>query len=484
MKILMAASEAAPFAKTGGLADVAGALPRALRRLGHDVRLLLPWYRGMEARAGKTRRGPERTTVAIAGRLEEAVLRKGELGGMPVYFLEHPTWFDRAGLYGEPGGDYPDNAERFGFFCRALLQMLPQVGFRPDVVHVHDWQSALVPVLLRTEFARHPFFAGTGSLLTIHNLGYQGLFPPATLGRLGLDPALYSIEGLEYHGALSLLKGGILFADRVNTVSPTYCLEILEPRAGHGFDGILRSRLAALSGILNGLDPDDWNPARDGALQRPFSARNPAGKAACKAALQQELGLPQDPDRPLVAMVTRLDAQKGIDLVEGAWKGLLRRGLQFVLLGTGGREQMELFDRLRSRAPKEVSINLFFDEALSRRIYAGSDLLLMPSRYEPCGLAQLIALRYGTLPVVRRTGGLADTVRDADDDPGRGNGFLFEAASPEALLGGLDRALAAWREPERRRRLIRRGMTLDFSWDRSAAEYLKLYGKIKEARRG
>lgn len=484
LKILLVSSEIAPFAKSGGLADVAGSLPQALRRHGHDVRVIMPYYKGVAEQDAVSERGVASLEVDIGDTPQPGLMHRGELDGVPVYFVENRDYFDRDGLYGDGDGDYADNAERFGFFCRSVLEALPLLDFRPDVLHLNDWQTGLIPVLLRTELRDDPFYAAIGTLMTIHNLGYQGLFPYRALADQGLDPALASVEAMEYYGNISFLKGGLFFCDRINTVSETYCREIQTPAMGIGFDGILRRRRDALCGILNGLDLKQWNPAEDSALAAPYSAADLSGKGANKRALQKELGLTVDPAVPIVAMVTRLDTQKGLDLVEEAWEGLQQRKIQFVLLGTGERQHMERFARLRGRHPDRVSINLSFDEAFSRRIYAGSDLFLMPSRYEPCGLGQLIALRYGALPVVRRTGGLADTVTDPEADPKRGNGFVFDEPSSEALLGAVDRALDLY--PDRRAwlRLVRQAMTRDFSWDRSAERYLEIYRMITEKRRG
>jgi len=483
VNILLISPEVAPFAKSGGLADVAGALPQALNRLGHDVRIVLPGYRGIAGRFPLEETGVV-VEATVGGRLQRAAVRRTLLGEVPVYCLDHPGYFDRDGLYGTPDGDYPDNAERFGFFCRAALELPRSLGWRPDVLHCNDWQSGLVPALLRTAYRDDPFYAATGSLLTIHNLGYQGLFSYDALAPLGLDPGLFSVEALEYWGRFSLLKGGVVFADRVNTVSETYCLETLTPEYGFGFDGILRARGAAYSGILNGLDGRQWNPAADAALPTLYGAADLAGKKDCKRALQRELGLAEEPDVPLVAMVTRLDTQKGLDMVEGAWEGILERGLQFVLLGTGEEKHMRFFAGLQGHLPRQISINLAFDDAFSRRIYAGSDLFLMPSRYEPCGLGQLIALRYGSIPVVRRTGGLADTIVDPAIAPDASNGFTFGEPTPLSLLVALDRTLELYRQPQRWQAMVRRGMEQDFSWNRSAQHYLVLYRQTREARDG
>lgn len=482
MKILLVSSEVAPLAKTGGLGDVAGSLPRALHQLGHDVRVFLPCYRAVEERGFALRKGRKSVEVDIDGIPHKGLLRQTSLDGVPVYLMGNREYFEREGLYGTEDGDYPDNAERFGFFCRAVLEMLRRLDFRPDILHLNDWQTALIPVLLRTELKDDPFFNTFGTLLTIHNLGYQGLFPPTTMRTLRLDPDLFSVDALEYYGQLSLLKGGILFADKLNTVSETYCREIQTPELGLGFEGILQKRTEDLYGVVNGLDEKVWDPALNSAVANPYSSEDLRGKAANKKALQKELGLEPKASLPIVAMVTRLDAQKGLDLVEAAWAQLMQRDIQVVLLGTGEKQHMERFAGLQKAHPGKVSINLSFDDALSRRIYAGSDIFLMPSRYEPCGLGQLIALRYGTIPVVRKTGGLADTITDPADEGQKANGFTFLEPTAAALLGALDRALHLFQDRRAWLRLMKRGMNQDFSWTRSARKYLDIYHQILEER--
>lgn len=483
MKILLVASEVAPFAKTGGLADVAGALPQALARLGHDVRIFMPWYHTVSEKSFPTERLGIKVEVEVGGLKRSTELRQGQLGEVPVYFLDYPEFFQRQGLYGTPAGDYPDNAQRFGLFCRAVLKALPLLDFCPDVLHLNDWQTGLIPVLLRSERMNDPFYAHTATVMTIHNLGYQGLFAAETLTELQLDPGLFQMEGLEYYGQLSFLKGGLFFADWLTTVSPTYCQEIQTPEFGHGFDGILLKRRKELVGILNGIDTEQWNPEQDPALSKTYSATKPAAKMQNKAALQKRLGLARDSHLPIVAMVTRLATQKGLDILEAAWPQLIRRPLQFVILGDGEEQHKAFFRRLQDRQRELVSITLSFDDALARQIYAGSDLFLMPSHYEPCGLGQLIALRYGAIPLVRRTGGLADTVVDADTNP-QGNGFVFKAPTAKALLRTLDRALKRYQDHDDWARLVARALHGDFSWDQSARRYLEIYQQAGESKNG
>ncbi len=483
MRILFISSEVTPFAKTGGLADVAGALPRALKRLGHDVRILLPYYQCVEERGFQTEKIPLSAEVSIGGESRRTLLRRLEMDEIPVYFIDHRPYFYREGLYGSPAGDYPDNAQRFALFCRAALAFLPKLDWRPDVVHLHDWQTGLVPVLLRSGLRNDPFFSGLATVLTIHNLGYQGLFPPEILPAIGVDRSLFSIDGVEFYGKVSFLKGGLVFSDLLTTVSPTYCSEIQTPQMGFGLDGVLRARTADLFGVLNGIDTEQWNPALDAAIVSAYSPADLRGKGRNKRALQKELALTPSSSVPIVSMVTRLDTQKGLDLVQEAWEALMQRNLQFVLLGSGEEKHTRFFATVRNRHPGKVSINLGFDDALARRIYSGSDLFLMPSHYEPCGLGQLIALRYGALPLVRATGGLADTIVDPLQDAARANGFAFADASVKTLLSTADRALVRYADRRNWLKMVRRGMSQDISWKNSAQRYLELYVRAQEKRR-
>ncbi|MCK4501552.1 MAG: glycogen synthase, partial [Desulfuromonadales bacterium] len=367
------------------------------------------------------------------------------------------------------------NGLRFGFFARAVLEMAKALDFKPDLIHLHDWQASLVPALLQSHYADQEFFAGTKTLLTIHNLGYQGMFPVALLKTIDLPAELGSAAALEYYGQISMLKGGITFADLITTVSPTYCNEIQLAEMGHGFDGLLRSRQGDLSGIINGIDQRIWNPASDAHLSTNYSAANLRGKAVCKKGVQQELGLEPNGAKPLIVLISRLDPQKGVNLVESIWGQLLQRDMQFVLLGSGSQEQMQFWQQQQNRYPGQVSINLTFDEPFSHRLYSAADVLLVPSVYEPCGLTQMIALTYGALPVVRRTGGLADTVIDVDENPAAGYGFVFDNSDPSELLRSVDRALKLYAQRRNWLKIIRRGMNQDFSWGNSAKLYLELY---------
>lgn len=471
MKILYCVSEVVPFAKTGGLADVAGALPVALAEHGYEIRLALPRYRStpltglrplgsVEVQVGKDRS----VGTVYEGRLPE--------GNIPVWLFDQPRWFDREGLYGERGREYDDNLARFTFFCHAIVTWVHQ-QWQPDIIHCNDWQTALIPVIVKTD--PRPGFP---TLLTIHNLAYQGLFPPDQLEVTGLPRSVFTPAGLEFWGRVNLLKGGLVFADILSTVSQTYAQEIQTEEFGAGLDGVLRDRTQDLFGILNGVDYRTWDPATDTLIPAAYSAENLSGKRNCKAHLQQVFGLAVDPDVPLLGMVTRLAGQKGIDLVAEAITDVLGLGSQFVLLGTGEAAYHALFERIATRFPRQAGVRLGFDNALAHQIEAGADMFLMPSRYEPSGLNQLYSLRYGTVPIVRRTGGLADSIVDLTPETlrrGTANGFVFDEYSPQALFGAIRRALHTFRDEQTWRLLQRTGMRADFSWRASAANYIRLY---------
>jgi starch synthase len=485
MRVLFCASEIVPLAKTGGLADVAGALPNALAARGVDVRLAMPHYRGIsieQAHAGTVavRTGDQ----VLAGTIGDARLPGGHL---PIWLVGQPSLFDRPGLYGEGGADYPDNLTRFTFFARAVLQWLRTQSWQPDVIHCNDWQTALVPAILTAEER------GPASALTIHNLAYQGLFPADQFPRTGLPWAMFTMHGLEFWGQVNLLKGGLYFADVLSTVSETYAREIQTEEFGAGLDGVLRDRADDLFGILNGVDYSVWDPAVDTLIPARYSVDDLGGKAVCKQHLQQAFHLPTEPRTPLIGMVTRLADQKGLDLVAGVITDVLATGAQVVVLGTGDPKYHALFEELARRFGAQVGVRLGFDNALAHLIEAGADLFLMPSRYEPSGLNQLYSLRYGTVPVVRRTGGLADSIVDTTPrtlEQGTANGFVFEAHTPSALWEALRRALEAYRVPAVWLPVQQRGMRADFSWNRSAGRYVELYeraltrrGRVRRAGR-
>lgn len=477
MKILFVSSEVSPFAKTGGLADVAGALPKALKKSGHDVRIIMPLYHCVETGGftiKKTRKGFE---VPVDGVMRKGLLRQSSLDDIPVYLVENKEYFQRDALYGTPAGDYPDNSQRFGFFCQSVVDLLKRLDFRPDIIHCHDWQTALIPYIIRHEHKDDPFFARTALVYTIHNLAYQGIFEREALSSFGLDDAHFTVDRLEYYGKINLMKGGILTTDVVNTVSNAYCREIRTEELGCGLQGVLQERAHDLYGILNGIDYQDWNPATDPLIFKNYTSSTLSGKAANKKKLQKALGLELNPSIPLLGMITRLASQKGLDLLEALLPKLQKEKLQLVLLGTGDEKYMKIFSALRKKPSDALSINLTFDLALSHKIYAASDMFLMPSLYEPCGLGQLISFRYGAVPVVRKTGGLADTVFDLRDGVREANGFTFDEYSPEAFWDAISRALDTYRDRKKWDKIVRTGMNSDFSWGHSAGEYEVLYEK-------
>ncbi|MDE2059461.1 MAG: glycogen synthase GlgA [candidate division NC10 bacterium] len=486
MKILFVASEAAPFAHTGGLGDVAGALPKALGRFGHDVRLIMPLYQAVDARRHRLRIVASGFSVSAAAGPQAVDALEGNLsGGVPVYFVRHDPSFHRAGLYQTPSAeDYPDNAERFAMFCRAALEVCRRVNFQPEVLHAHDWQTALLPVYLKTTLRGDPFFRRTATVFTVHNLGYQGLFPPEVLPRLMLPRGLFTPAGLEFYGKGNLLKGGLLFADLLTTVSRRYSQEIQTADQGFGLDGVLRERRGDLFGVLNGIDPEEWNPTKDPHIAAHYTVNDLSGKARCKADLQHRLTLPVRATVPLLAVISRLAGQKGLDLLRDILKALMAVNVQLVLLGSGEKEIEAAFREAAAKHPSKLAVRIGFDLPLSHQIEAGADLFLMPSRYEPCGLNQMYSLAYGTIPVVRATGGLDDTIVQFDPVTGQGNGFKFEEASGAAFLQAIWQALALYREKALWPRLITNAMTADFTWDRSAREYERLYRRAAEKKGG
>jgi len=483
----MVASEAQPFAKTGGLADVVGALPRALARVGHAGDVVIPRYRGIAAGepAGTV-------TVALGGQVAEASIWTVVESGVRTVFIDHPPYFDRDYLYGIADRDYADNAERFAFFAQAALEWAAASTRRHDIVHAHDWQAGLVPVLLqRADPARWPSQPAT--VFTIHNLAYQGVFDASWLPRLGFGWDLMRVEALEYWGRISYLKAGIVFSSLITTVSPRYAQEIQTPELGFGFDGILRSRANDLIGILNGIDYDQWDPARDPNLPEPFDASKLEGKAAAKRRVLETFGFRWSQVRgrtPLVAMISRMVDQKGFDLLAALTDTLPELGATFVLLGTGVRRYEDLWRDLAARYPERIGVRIGFDEGLAHLIEGGADIFLMPSRFEPCGLNQMYSLRYGTVPVVRATGGLYDTVEDVSiggrgpGAPSRrtGTGFTFDEYSPTALLGALRRAIEAFANRPAWRRIQQAGMRRDLSWEASARAYVEVYERAMSAR--
>ncbi len=485
MKIAFLASEVAPYAKTGGLADVAQALPAALAGAGLDIAVFMPFYRSVRAAGLTLVRALDNLPMAWRGGSTGLTVWADPSHPYPVCFIEHPGYFERsdgAGLYGTPSGDYPDNGERFAFFARAVLAALKALPFEAEILHANDWQTALAPAYLRHILAEDPFYARIRSVYTIHNLAYQGLFPPSILTDAGLPDRLFRMEDMEFWGQASFMKAGILYADAVTTVSPRYSREILTPEFGQGLDGLLRARAGALSGIRNGIDKDAWNPALGQAIAAPFSAADPSGKAACRSDLLAAFGLPPARrEEPIAGLVARLAEQKGVDILIEALDGIMALGVKLIVLGTGDPKLEAALRAARDRYPSFLGLRLGFDEALARKVYAGSDLFLIPSRYEPCGLTQMIAMAYGAAPVARATGGLDDTVRAYEAATKTGTGIKFEAPTAEALLDAVRRAVRILRSKPDREALVRNAMTADFSWREPAAEYEALYRKLTKA---
>ncbi len=478
LHIAFPVSEMVPFVKTGGLADVAAALPKALARLGHRVTVFLPRYGAIPYPAGEF---VGSVHVPVDDQSRSAGFYRRDLEpGVRVVFVEHPPFFDRPYPYGVGNADYGDNALRFAFFSRACLEYFRSRGERPDLIHAHDWQTGLVPVYLKAFYGDDPTLYRLPTVFTIHNLAYQGNFGLDTLGVLSLPWNLAHPDALEHHGGLSYLKGGILFSELLNTVSPRYAREIQGPEQGAGFDGILRSRAQDLCGILNGVDYDEWSPETDPFIAKRYSARALSGKAECKADLLRIFGLPEFPDYPVVGIVSRLIPQKGFDVVAEAWWDLLQRDLRMVVLGTGERGIQDGLAALAARAPDRFAVRFAYDTALAHKIEAGADLFLMPSRFEPCGLSQMYSLRYGAVPVVRATGGLVDTVEPYDPATGAGTGFRFDHADGTGMIWALDQALALHQDRQAWQRLMRNGMAQDFSWERSARLYEELYRRALE----
>ncbi|MEK6564891.1 MAG: glycogen synthase GlgA [Candidatus Omnitrophota bacterium] len=462
MKILICASEMVPFAKTGGLADVVGALPLALEELGLEVRVVIPKYK--PARLSQT------VSRAIGSDIEVTKIGKNA----QVYFIKNDAYFNREGLYGDKNGDYPDNLERFSFFCRRALEILPEINFRPDVIHCHDWQAGLIPVYLKTVYSKNKFYKHIKTVFTIHNLAYQGVFNKEKYPKLGLDWSLFKIEGLEFYGKVNFLKGGLIFSDSLSTVSLAYSKEIQTKEFGCGLEGLLHQRKKYLFGIINGLDYKVWDPAQDRYIYKKYSPLNLEDKYANKKLLQEERGLSVRADVPLLGMVSRLVTQKGLDLVTQGLEELIERSrVQMIVLGDGDAKYHNLLKDMVKKYPRNLSLCFDFNDPLAHKIYAAADIFLMPSYYEPCGLGQMIALKYGTIPLVFKTGGLSDTISED-------NGFVFKDYSLRSFTYAVKRSVFAYEDKKRWLKLVKRAFTYDFSWERSAKEYLKLYQGLSD----
>ncbi|WP_418792035.1 glycogen synthase GlgA [Phosphitispora sp. TUW77] len=474
LKILYVASEVSPFAKTGGLADVAGSLPHSLAMMGHDVRVVMPRYKMISQQLNTIYDFP----VTISGRKEAAIIREHRISLdnndsnmiLPVYFVDNYNYFDRDNLY-----CYFDEVERFAFFCRAVIEMLPGIGFQPDIIHCNDWQTGPIPILLKEQYSENNFYRNTAVLFTVHNMHYQGNYPKDCLRLLGLDDKYYNAESLEFYGDISFLKAGLVYSDIINTVSRTYAKEIQTPDYGERMDGLLRKRSGDLFGIVNGIDYEEFDPAKDSHLVQNYDYTSVELKRKNKYFLQKAMKLPQG-DQPLIALVSRLVDQKGLDLLAEIYDRLIADDIQVVVLGAGDQYYESFFKEMAGKYPDKTAVHIGFNASLAQQIYAGADMFLMPSRFEPCGLGQLISLRYGSIPIVRATGGLADTIMDYNHGERTGNGFVFANYRSEELLDAVHRALDIYRRrPELWMELVRKAMSEDFSWSASALEYVRLY---------
>jgi starch synthase len=468
------------------LADVTGGLSVALARLGHQVSVIMFCYPTIDRAVRSLEKVQDRLAVPMGSHPEEGAVWSAKLAGqIPIYFIEHQAYFQRDALYSSTNGDYPDNAQRFAFFAKGALEACRTLKLQPDIIHCHDWQAGLIPAYLKTVLQHDPAWASTSSLLTIHNIAYQGLFPPQVMEFLQLPPYTYSPDGIEFYSQVNYLKAGIVYADLINTVSRRYSQEIQTAEFGCGLEGILRYRAQDVHGILNGIDDREWNPARDRLIATRYTATNPSGKQACKRDLLETFGLSSEwMNAPVVGMISRLVDHKGFDLIERAIHRMLALDLGLVVLGTGEPRYEDFLRQLRQRYAGKVGLTIGFDNVLAHKIQAGSDIFLMPSRFEPCGLNQMYGLRYGAVPVVHATGGLDDTIEAYEPAADRGNGFKFTAYDAEALLATLQHALTVYRDRASWERLMQRGMQADFSWVKSAQAYADLYATALAKRRG
>ena len=479
MRILFVASEALPYAKTGGLADVIEALPRALVKLGHEVAVFLPRYRGVKVNSADL----PSMTIPQGTRLRFPAIANGGIHrGVRYFFLDDPFYFDRDGIYGDKNHEYPDNAERFTEFSRAAIELTKQ-RWMPDLIHCHDWQTAMVPALIRTSYADDPLVKDLPVVFTIHNMGYHGIFPKESMERAGIPAGVFHPGGIEFFGNVNFLKGGLIYSDYLTTVSRKYAQEIQTTEFGFGLEGVIRTRSDRLVGILNGVDYSAWSPERDSLIPLKYSAKNLEGKRVCKEALLEEFNLRKDnSSRPVMGIVSRFADQKGFDLIAGIAKELLQEDLLLAVVGTGDRRYEEMFRALATDFPGRVGAVIAYDNRLAHLVEAGADIFLMPSRYEPCGLNQIYSLRYGTVPVVRATGGLDDTIEPFDLEHGTGTGFKFVEYTGAALMYAIRQALHQYSDEGVWKRIQLNGMAKDYSWNTSAAEYAKLYEAAIAAR--
>lgn len=486
LKVLMASPEVVPFAKTGGLADVVGALPKELEKLDAEVKIILPKYKQMDINKFKIKEVKASFLFPVGSTMERGKLWYSKIGkNVQILLIENEKFFDRDGLYGTSAGDYPDNLKRFVFFSRGVLETIRLLDWKPDIIHCHDWQTALIPTYLKTLYKEDEFFQGIKTVFTIHNLAYQGVFPPEQFVSTGLDWEEYNPDKLEFYNKINTLKAGLVYSDKLTTVSPQYSKEIQTPEFGCGLEGVLQARSEDLVGILNGIDYSIWSPGRDTLLAVKYTANKL--KISNKLKIKQQLlnihNMPVESAEkvPILGSISRLADQKGYDLIAAALPMLMNMDIRLIILGTGDEKYHTLLSDLAKLYPEKIAVNLLFDEALAHLIYAGTDMFLMPSNYEPCGLGQLIALRYGTIPLVNPTGGLVDTVQDYNPETEEGNGFVMQNYSPEALLDAISRGVNLYQDQEKWKKLMTKGMMLDFSWKASAEKYLELYKSLLPA---
>jgi starch synthase len=476
MRILLVSSEIHPYSKTGGLADMVGALAKSLARAGHQVGVVAPLYLGVREQFPELRLFQSLDLALGAQRVHAEIWTLEPQPGLTLYFLDQPSLYHRAGLYQVHGVDYPDNAERFIFFSKAAAHLAFQLDWKPELVHVHDWQAAPTVLFIHHHSKQHAAVSPR-TCITLHNLAYQGLFPANRYALTNLPWDYFNPEGVEFYGQMNCLKAGIVFANAITTVSPGYAREIMGPDLGFGLEGLLRKRQSSLTGILNGVDYDEWNTTDNPHIKHPFDGDNLEGKLANKCDLQSELGLPGDGTIPLFGSIGRLVEQKGVDIMLGALEGMLNANLQFVLLGTGEPAFEKSFEALARRFPSKAGVRIQFETGLSHRIEAACDFFIMPSQFEPCGLNQMYSLRYATIPIVRKTGGLDDAVVDVREDPTRANGIKFSEYSAAALSKAIQKALALYAEPESLNYFRLNAMKADFSWERTMADYVRVYNQ-------
>lgn len=478
LKILFSSSEVTPFAKTGGLADVSASLPAAMASLGHQVRIVMPMYRSVMKGSFELKLLEKSLEVPFRGKILKDKVFYSEIGrNLLIYFIKRDEFFDRDMLYGTSEGDYLDNPLRFVFFSRGILHLSKLIGFQPDIVHCNDWQTSLVPVYLKSLYEDDPFFQNTLKAFTIHNLAYQGVFPKEYMDISELPSELFSMKGLEYYGRMNFMKGGIIFSDVITTVSEKYAQEIQTPEYGYGLDGVLKERNDDIYGVLNGVDYTEWNPETDPYIVSNYSPKDLSGKKKCKEELIEIFGLEGSVETPIIGIISRLADQKGFDILADAMDELMKMKLFLVLLGRGEEKYEKQFSELGKKYKGRLGVKIAFDNVLAHKIEAGSDMFLMPSRYEPCGLNQLYSLKYGTIPVVRATGGLDDTVQEFEPETEKGNGFKFFEYSSKALIEKVKRALVIYKNKELWLKLVKNAMNEDFSWERSAIKYEEIYNR-------